>query len=295
MIKRATGLFVDASSGDESWDEKDQTKLLQYMMDPEKLFEVSSDDNGEERYADQVYKKAKEGRKAKDRLFDFEDNTDSEEEEERFHGKHRCQLCPEKTLISDQDLEDHLKSKSHLKRERNYYRVLKRCGTVLSPEEEAAMPDLGECSEDEPAAQEDVKPKGAPEENESGSEVSDEDCNGDSEEDEFTKICEEAASGAEESDGTFDSDESQAESGDDSECNEVSKKEAKKAAEVAEAAPKEKSCAVSKKALKKQQHWEKQHAKRQKNEGEETQREGFFRGCREEAGWTRPEERGGVV
>merc|ERR1719506_2028434 len=50
---------------------------------------------------------------------DDEDEDDEDDEEEtapKGRGKFQCRLCPEKVLLSEQDLEKHVKSALHCKR-----------------------------------------------------------------------------------------------------------------------------------------------------------------------------------
>lgn len=73
----------------------------------------------------------------------------AERNRNKFHGKHQCQLCPDKVIISDNDLVNHLKSAAHLVKEKQYYRALFKMGTEISAAERAEMPSLSSEEESE--------------------------------------------------------------------------------------------------------------------------------------------------
>ncbi|EEA07192.1 uncharacterized protein CMU_000620 [Cryptosporidium muris RN66] len=51
-----------------------------------------------------------------DKAIEIEEEISETDEDNRFPGKFHCKLCPEKRLISKEDLEKHVKSRIHQKR-----------------------------------------------------------------------------------------------------------------------------------------------------------------------------------
>lgn len=136
MIKRAFAHFsAEGGESDEEIDSKTQKKLQRYAMDPSLLYESDSADESAEKawtckcgnlvFAGKtscpLCKKQKPESDASASESDDEAGENLDEEQylmernrNKFHGKHHCQLCPEKTIISDNDLANHLSSAQHL-------------------------------------------------------------------------------------------------------------------------------------------------------------------------------------
>mmetsp|Transcript_64877 Transcript_64877/g.90268 ORF Transcript_64877/g.90268 Transcript_64877/m.90268 type:complete len:195 (+) Transcript_64877:62-646(+) len=117
MIKRALGLFAGGEGAAEEDDDSDDVTPAQRQKLERRLLPG-----------------AQRGRKRKDMDEDEEDSegssdNDSDDDppvpdaEETFRGQYHCQLCPDKILLTEKQLEVHLQSGAHKRKERHFERA----------------------------------------------------------------------------------------------------------------------------------------------------------------------------
>merc|ERR1712232_1154402 len=96
-----------------------------YRCDPSTLYDESSDED--QKYANTQMQMRKRHRQENREKLGVDAETSAEEddvERPKFRGKFQCKLCPDKILVTESDLMNHLKTKPHIKAEKKYYRTL---------------------------------------------------------------------------------------------------------------------------------------------------------------------------
>lgn len=112
MIKRAIGVFSD-SSDDEQLTEQ-QTKKLQKEFIPG-AYETDSEQSELEEDSGQ-----ESGNEDSSIGEELGSDKRSKPEQDDFRGKFRCELCPNKILIFEKDVEIHIQSAAHKKKEAKF-------------------------------------------------------------------------------------------------------------------------------------------------------------------------------
>lgn len=253
MIKRIFGILQNDSDSELEAEEAD--KLNNYRADPSAIFEDSEDED-QKGYHELAERKKRARKHVLAKKGIEYASSDEEEEKQRFKGAFQCKLCPHKVIASQQDLDKHLLSKSHLKNVKKYYRVMKRLGVTFSAEEEAEIPDELESEDDVVIPEE-------PQELESDKEI-----------DNILHNGSEYGSGDEESDDEAElqkiEKENKVDGKKEKENVNENKVDGKKEKEnVVEKKDKEGTQGLSNKQIKKKAYWEKRNEKKKSEEGKE--------------------------
>ncbi|OII76538.1 hypothetical protein cand_000590 [Cryptosporidium andersoni] len=111
MIKRlplySTELLVSVLRDSESY--KEFNRQIRKVFDEDGDEDGDEDDNGQDSDTTLLDSTI-------DETIEVEEEISETDEDNKFPGKFHCKLCPEKKLISKEDLEKHVKSRIHQKR-----------------------------------------------------------------------------------------------------------------------------------------------------------------------------------